>query len=96
LALADKTLICRDCGAQFVFTVGEQLFYRERGLRNEPQRCLTCRSARRQRSAGPRTLTEVVCASCGESTTVPFVPRYDRPVYCPSCFAKVRGTRPPR
>ena len=25
--LQDKTLVCKDCGAEFVFTVGEQQFY---------------------------------------------------------------------
>jgi len=94
LALADKTINCRDCGSEFVFTVGEQLFYQEKGLRNEPQRCPPCRSAHRQRSAGPRTMTDVVCASCGQPTTVPFVPRYDRPIYCPDCFAKQKGANP--
>ena len=32
----DKTLICRDCGAEFVFTAGEQAFYAEKGFQNEP------------------------------------------------------------
>ena len=32
----------------------------------------------------------VVCAACGVQTTVPFLPRYDRPVYCSTCFERVR------
>ena len=35
----DKTLVCKECGNQFVFTAGEQEFYAERGFQNEPQRC---------------------------------------------------------
>ena len=35
----DKTLICKDCGKEFVFTAGEQEFYAEKGFQNEPQRC---------------------------------------------------------
>ena len=31
--MADKTLTCKDCGAQFVFTEGEQQFYAEKGFR---------------------------------------------------------------
>ena len=46
--LQDKTLICKDCGAEFVFTVGEQQFFAEKGFTNEPQRCLNCRKARKQ------------------------------------------------
>ena len=28
--MADKTLTCKDCGAEFVFTEGEQQFYAEK------------------------------------------------------------------
>ncbi len=48
MALADKTLVCRDCGQEFVFTTGEQEFYQSHGLQNEPSRCPECRSARRR------------------------------------------------
>jgi CxxC-x17-CxxC domain-containing protein len=92
---ADKTLTCRECGGQFVFTVGEQEFYRSRGLLNEPGRCPTCRSNRRQsRGArsdrGERQMFPAVCATCGAETQVPFQPRQDRPVYCSDCFAKTK------
>jgi CxxC-x17-CxxC domain-containing protein len=36
--------------------------------------------------AGMSSGTTVVCASCGQTTTVPFEPRGDRPVYCKSCY----------
>ena len=42
----DKTLVCKECGNEFVFTAGEQEFYAERGFQNEPQRCKACRDAR--------------------------------------------------
>lgn len=90
----DKTLQCRDCGQTFVFTAGEQGFFVEKGLANEPQRCATCRaSRRRERNAAtaPRTKgSEIVCASCGREATVPFVPRLERPVYCNDCFSMQR------
>ena len=43
----DKTLVCKECGKEFVFTAGEQEFYAERGFQNEPQRCKECRDATR-------------------------------------------------
>ncbi len=92
MAFADKTLTCRECGATFTFTAGEQEFYKSRGLLNEPARCPDCRSARR-RSGGsntPRQMYPAVCASCGKETEVPFQPRGVRPVYCSDCFAKSR------
>ena len=33
----DETLICEDCGCEFVFTAGEQEFYAEKGLTNKPK-----------------------------------------------------------
>ena len=33
----DKTLICKECGKEFVFTAGEQEFYASKGFENEPQ-----------------------------------------------------------
>ncbi len=50
--MPDKTLVCKDCNQEFVFTEGEQTFYQEKGLQNEPQRCPDCRKARkRERNA---------------------------------------------
>jgi DNA-directed RNA polymerase subunit RPC12/RpoP len=46
--MADKVLTCKDCGAEFMFTEGEQAFYKEKGFENEPLRCPDCRRARKQ------------------------------------------------
>ena len=45
----DKTIVCKDCGKEFVFTVGEQEFYAEKGFQNEPVRCKECRVARKEK-----------------------------------------------
>ncbi|MDF2531183.1 MAG: CDGSH-type zinc finger protein [Clostridia bacterium] len=45
--MADKELTCKDCGNTFVFTEGEQAFYKEKGFENEPQRCGDCRRAKK-------------------------------------------------
>lgn len=45
--MSDRTLTCRDCGQEFTFTAGEQDFYTQRGF-SDPQRCPSCRSARKQ------------------------------------------------
>ncbi|MEG1510266.1 MAG: zinc-ribbon domain-containing protein [Clostridia bacterium] len=53
--MEDKTLVCKDCGKEFVFTAGEQEFYKEKGFENEPTRCPDCRKARKnQRNSAPR------------------------------------------
>lgn len=84
----DKTLTCKECGKEFVFTAGEQEFYAEKGFVNEPQRCKECRDSRKQASKGERKKYAAVCADCGAECEVPFEPRTDRPVYCSACFAK--------
>ena len=48
--LKDITLVCKDCGTEFVFTVGEQKFYAEKGFTNQPVRCPECRKARKQQN----------------------------------------------
>lgn len=95
----DKTLVCRDCGTEFVFTASEQEFYAEKGFTNEPGRCPQCRAERKQKnsgagrygSRGPREMHEAVCANCGVTTQVPFQPSGDRPVYCRECYAQKRN-----
>src|SRR5256886_6053641 len=42
----DKVLKCIDCGADFVFTAGEQLFFHDKAFRNEPKRCKACKAKR--------------------------------------------------
>lgn len=88
----DKTLICQDCGEEFVFTAGEQEFYHEKGFENEPKRCKECRSNRRNRAGNraPKEMFQAVCAECGMETEVPFRPVGDRPVYCQECFQKIK------
>jgi CxxC-x17-CxxC domain-containing protein len=39
----------------------------------------------------PRQMHPAPCADCGVMTEVPLIPRGDRPVYCSSCYSKVRG-----
>jgi CxxC-x17-CxxC domain-containing protein len=52
LSYQDKTLACRDCGQEFVWTAGEQEFYAQRGLVNQPGRCPDCRRARKSQQGG--------------------------------------------
>lgn len=92
----DKTLTCRDCGNEFVFSASEQAFFAEKGFQNKPSRCTACRAARRAQNGGntasaPRQMYDVTCAECGQPTQVPFMPRGDRPVYCRDCFAAQRA-----
>ena len=41
-----KTLVCKECGEEFVFTAGEQKFFASNGF-GEPKRCKSCRERRK-------------------------------------------------
>ena len=97
----DRPILCVDCGQEFIWTAGEQLFFHDKGLKNEPKRCKPCKQAKNERLAaiaaqqatGVRQRIEVTvqCAQCGQQTTVPFYPSQGRPVYCRVCFLGARG-----
>jgi CxxC-x17-CxxC domain-containing protein len=87
----DKSLTCVDCGSDFTWTAGEQLFFADKQFKNEPKRCKACKAKRANRvSAGPsgqgRVETTTNCSACGKETTVPFRPTQGRPVFCKECF----------
>ena len=88
--IEDKTLVCKECGKEFVFTAGEQEFYAEKGFQNEPQRCKACRDKRKNAGRVPKEMFTCVCAYCGKDAKVPFQPSNDRPVYCSECFAAMK------
>ena len=92
----DQTLRCRECGRDFLFTVGEQEFYASRGLVNTPSRCPECRAARKSAmqgggGGGRREMFTATCSSCGREARVPFQPRGDKPVYCSDCYQQMGG-----
>ncbi len=92
----DRNIRCVDCNEDFIWTGGEQVFFHDKGLKNEPKRCKPCKQAKNERLAaiaaaqasGVRQRIEVSvnCAQCGQQTTVPFYPSQGRPVFCRSCF----------
>jgi CxxC-x17-CxxC domain-containing protein len=102
MEFVDRLLTCVDCGGEFIFTAGEQLFFLDKQFKNDPKRCKPCKS-RRSAAAGAamgsgpaaagisRTETRTECSECGISTTVPFKPTQGRPVLCRQCFKNKRA-----
>src|SRR5215218_2884160 len=44
----DRSILCVDCGQDFTWTAGEQLFFHDKGLKNEPKRCKPCKQAKNE------------------------------------------------
>jgi CxxC-x17-CxxC domain-containing protein len=84
----DRVLKCNDCGAEFVFTAGEQLFFHDKQFKNDPKHCKQCKAKRVRGGPRVRSETRTTCSECGAETTVPFKPTQGRPVLCRSCFQK--------
>lgn len=100
MEFVDRLLTCADCGGEFIFTAGEQLFFFDKQFKNDPKRCKPCKSRRAgaamRPGSGPaaagisRTETRTTCSECGIETTVPFKPTQGRPVLCRACFQAKR------
>lgn len=90
----DKALRCVSCGAEFIWTAGEQAFFSEKGFKNEPKRCKACKSqhAHAPVQSRERLTVAAVCALCGRETTLPFRPTQGRPVFCRECFEQRKQT----
>lgn len=101
LVFQDRTLVCTECGDEFIFSIDDQQYHLEKGYTNEPKRCIDCRRARRasyNRGGGfggggggfgggsSRPTYAITCAECGKEDEVPFRPTGARPVYCYDCF----------
>jgi len=93
MEFTDRVLKCVECGEEFVFSAGEQLFFREKGFNHQPRHCKKCK--RKIIKKGGRVETRVSCSECGAPTTVPFLPHLGLPVLCRSCFQRLREP-PPR
>lgn len=90
----DRVLRCVECGSEFIFSAGEQMFYADKGFKNEPKRCKACKAKRSETpgQAFQRNITTTVCSQCGKETTVPFKLTQGRPVYCRECFQQRRAS----
>src|SRR5215217_1533925 len=78
--LNDLSIRCIDCSSDFIWTIGEQSFFRDKKLENPPKRCKDCKKAKNERleaitnaqksGVKQRIEVKVSCARCSEPTTV--------------------------
>jgi len=88
MEFVDKVLKCGECGEEFIFTAGEQVFFQDKQFKNDPKHCKQCKAKRARTGSKIRPETRTTCSECGAATTVPFKPTQGRPVLCRSCFQK--------
>ena len=80
----NKIIKCASCGKNFIFTVGEQKFFKEKGF-PEPKICPACRKKRKEQ---PTKLYIAVCKKCQRKFQVPFPADTETEILCPECFEK--------
>lgn len=81
MEFADKTLQCRECNKTFLFTAGEQEFFRQKGLVNQPGRCPECRNRRKQEAVAAGTLVQ----QAPDGSAIPMRVRDVSTVVCAEC-----------
>lgn len=50
----DITLVCSECGSDFIHSARDQAYYSQRGFTSEPKRCRGCREKRKEDAARNR------------------------------------------
>lgn len=93
MSQVDLELKCIECGASFVFTSGEQEFFKKKGFTSQPKKCLDCRAkGKAQGTSKPRAGAvdgpryAAVCSRCQKNFDAPFEPQAGRPVFCRDCY----------
>ncbi|MDO8588748.1 MAG: zinc-ribbon domain containing protein, partial [Armatimonadota bacterium] len=93
----EKTLTCRDCQTEFIFTAEQQTHFEKQRF-GPPSRCREChkrRDVRRRHTRGGDTVKHTApCAACGKEATLPFKPSGDKPIYCDECYKARLDSRP--
>jgi CxxC-x17-CxxC domain-containing protein len=89
----DKTIVCKDCQKEFVWSAREQKFYQDKGFENVPARCPDCRKVKKveRLQAGPHF--DAKCSKCGKSDIVPFELEKNLPAYCEKCFEQIKDVK---
>lgn len=85
--LADRVLVCKDCGDKFIWTAGEQQFFIDKGLRNIPKRCKACAATYKEKLREKHPVLWIKCKGCGKKAEVPFQPKSED-IFCEDCFTK--------
>lgn len=93
MELEDKTIVCAECGTEFVHSADDQRRFQERGFANEPRRCPPCREKRRLMHAKAAEPAQAEGATATAASTKPAQPP-QRPRVPGQ--GRTLGNRPPR
>jgi len=47
MVYTDRSLLCVDCGVEFIHSSADQEYYTQKGFTSDPKRCSSCRAYRR-------------------------------------------------
>lgn len=96
----NQMLTCQDCRQEFVFSIGEQEWFDQKGF-PPPIRCKECRALRKRQGVwGTRAMQvdvltrQVLCSKCGKPASRNFS-LHRRKAVCPECGGGNEPTRYP-
>ncbi len=90
--MSSGNLVCRCCGAAFIFSTAQREFLAEHGCDVPPLYCGACFAEKlRTICEMPGEKRVAVCSVCGEQSKLCFVPSQDRPVLCQACHQKAKS-----
>ncbi len=90
MEFSDEVLTCIDCGAEFVFTAGEQLFFHDKQFMNDPKHCKQCKAKRARAGRGCVQRRGRRVRSAAAETTVPFKPTQGGQCCAGPAFRRIR------
>jgi len=87
----DRTLVCQECGREFIYPIGLQKYYRKKGYYYAPRLCPEC--YQESKIKGKKRPYNAVCKKCGKSFWLPFNPVNSNTVLCDECYKRKNISR---
>ena len=85
----DKTIVCEECGTDFIWDASEQSYFAKKGFKQVPKRCRACRAKRQKEKEEEKAKEkEITCVKCGKKGISTFEVGPDEETICFDCYLK--------
>lgn len=84
--IVDKTIPCKTCQKDFIWTASEQKYYEKKGFKKQPQKCSDCRD--KANKLRGENMFYIHCGVCEKDAVMIAPPPKDRVAICSACYDK--------